>query len=116
MPHTRSSLCNARIEYAPKLPLALREGLKNIIAKKGEPTESIADQDKIKGLFPNTYGAPVVTFEKGDAGEVKPIRVETIRIEMDVNIKLQKDLQEMFAFEKELQETQPDGDSPKNGT
>jgi pyrophosphate--fructose-6-phosphate 1-phosphotransferase len=78
MPHTRSSLCNTRITYKPKLPVALREGLQNVIIKKGEPTQAVADQDKIKALFPATYGAPIVTFEKGTPDNVKPLTVGVV--------------------------------------
>ncbi|MBN2718388.1 MAG: diphosphate--fructose-6-phosphate 1-phosphotransferase [Deltaproteobacteria bacterium] len=78
MPHTRSTLCNARIDYKPKLPLALRNGLKGVVAEKGEATESIADQDKIKALFPNTYGAPVVKFKEGKPADVRPLTVGVV--------------------------------------
>ncbi|MBO4267105.1 MAG: diphosphate--fructose-6-phosphate 1-phosphotransferase, partial [Lachnospiraceae bacterium] len=33
--------------------------------KDGEATASVADQDKIKALFPNTYGKNEITFMKG---------------------------------------------------
>ena len=46
--------------------------------------------------------------------EVKPIRVEPIRIEMDVNIKMQRELQDMFAFEKKLQKAEAEQPSEKN--
>ena len=34
----------------------LRNGIADICVKEGEATQSVADQDKIKALFPNTYG------------------------------------------------------------
>ncbi len=37
---------------------------------KGEATQSVADQEEIKALFPNTYGLPELTFEK-DAKQSK---------------------------------------------
>ncbi|MGN0326787.1 MAG: diphosphate--fructose-6-phosphate 1-phosphotransferase [Lachnospiraceae bacterium] len=60
-----SPLQKARYEYAPKLPGMLRNGIAEICVKEGDATQSVADQDKIKALFPNTYGKPEITFEKG---------------------------------------------------
>lgn len=60
-----SPLQKARYEYAPKLPGMLRNGIAEICVKEGAATQSVADQDKIKALFPNTYGKPEVIFEKG---------------------------------------------------
>ena len=60
-----SPLQKARYEYSPKLPGMLRNGIAEICVKEGAATQSVADQDKIKALFPNTYGKPEVTFEKG---------------------------------------------------
>ncbi|MBP5608153.1 MAG: diphosphate--fructose-6-phosphate 1-phosphotransferase [Lachnospiraceae bacterium] len=60
-----SPLQKARYEYSPKLPGMLRNGISDICVKEGSATASVADQDKIKALFPNTYGKPEITFEKG---------------------------------------------------
>ncbi len=60
-----SPLQKARYEYSPKLPGMLRGGIAEICVKEGNATESVADQDKIKALFPNTYGKAEVIFEKG---------------------------------------------------
>ena len=60
-----SPLQKARYEYSPKLPGMLRHGIADICVKEGEATQSVADQDKIKTLFPNTYGKNEITFEKG---------------------------------------------------
>ncbi len=61
-----SPLQKARYEYVPKLPGMLRNGISKICVKNGEATTSVADQDKIKALFPNTYGKNEITFEKGE--------------------------------------------------
>ena len=61
-----SPLQKARYEYTPKLPGMLRNGISEICVKDGAPTESVADQDKIKALFPNTYGKNEITFAKGN--------------------------------------------------
>ena len=60
-----SPLQKARYEYSPKLPGMLKGGIAEISVKVGKETASVADQDKIKALFPNTYGKPEITFEKG---------------------------------------------------
>ena len=60
-----SPLQQARYEYTPKLPGMLRHGIAEICVKEGKETQSVADQDKIKALFPNTYGKKEITFEKG---------------------------------------------------
>ncbi len=60
-----SPLQTARYEYSPKLPAMLRNGISEICVKEGADTQSVADQEKIKALFPNTYGKKEITFEKG---------------------------------------------------
>lgn len=57
----KSALQIARAQYQPKLPSSLWGA---VTAVKGEPTQSVADQEEIKALFPNTYGLPELTFEK----------------------------------------------------
>ena len=59
----KSALQIARAAYQPKLPIALRGALK---AVEGEPTQSVADQEEIEKLFPNTYGMPYLKFEPTD--------------------------------------------------
>ena len=61
-----SPLQKARYEYSPKLPGMLRGGISKISVKVGEATQSVADQDKIKALFPNTYGKNEITFVEGN--------------------------------------------------
>ena len=60
-----SPLQLARYQYSPKLPGMLRNGISEICVKNGQPTESVADQEKIQALFPNTYGKNEITFQKG---------------------------------------------------
>ena len=67
-----SPLQKARYEYSPKLPGMLRNGIAEICVLEGAETQSVADQDKIKALFPNTYGKKEITFQKGqNTSEVK---------------------------------------------
>ena len=65
----KSALQKVRAEYQPKLPKTLQGSVK---LKMGAPTESVANQEEIKALFPHTYGLPVVEFEHDD----NPVRVE----------------------------------------
>ena len=60
-----SPLQTARYQYSPKLPGMLRNGIAEISVKEGEATQSVADQEKIKALFPNRYGKKEIVFEKG---------------------------------------------------
>ena len=60
-----SPLQKERLKYVPKLPGMLRNGIADICVKEGEETQSAADQEKIKALFPNTYGKKEITFTKG---------------------------------------------------
>ena len=52
----QSPLQKARYQYSPKLPGMLRNGISEICVKEGNATQSVADQEKIAALFPNTYG------------------------------------------------------------
>ena len=61
-----SPLQLARYKYQPKLPGMLRNGISEISVKNGGATESVADQEKIAALFPNTYGKNEIIFEKGE--------------------------------------------------
>ncbi|MCI6434639.1 MAG: diphosphate--fructose-6-phosphate 1-phosphotransferase [Clostridiales bacterium] len=60
-----SPLQIARYQYTPKLPGMLRNGISEICVKVGAPTQSVADQEKIQALFPNTYGKNEITFQNG---------------------------------------------------
>ena len=74
-----SPLQTARYQYNPKLPGMLRNGISEICVKNGAPTESVADQEKIKALFPNTYGKNEITFQKGtNTAEAKTQKVGVI--------------------------------------
>lgn len=72
----KSALQKARAAYQPKLPIVLTAPVKVV---EGRATESVADQEAIKALFPNTYGLPELHFEKNPAPVVgKPINVGVI--------------------------------------
>jgi pyrophosphate--fructose-6-phosphate 1-phosphotransferase len=58
---TISALQAERAKYQPKLPNSLKSSVKLV---EGEKTQSVADQNDIEKLFPNTYGMPLIAFEK----------------------------------------------------
>ena len=60
-----SPLQLVRYQYQPKLPGMLRNGISQICVATGKATESVADQEKIAALFPNTYGKNEITFQCG---------------------------------------------------
>ena len=68
-----SPLQKERLKYQPKLPGMLRHGISDICVKEGEETASVSDQDKIRELFPNTYGKREIIFEKGQNTHQRPV-------------------------------------------
>lgn len=55
----KSALQVARAAYKPKMPKALYGSVK---IEEGAATQSVADQEEVKKLFPNTYGMPTLKF------------------------------------------------------
>ena len=71
-----SALQKERAKYQPKLPKSLTGPVKLV---EGENTKSIANQQEIAELFPNTYGMPLVRFEEAnDSFQKSPINVGVI--------------------------------------
>ncbi|MFO7841379.1 MAG: diphosphate--fructose-6-phosphate 1-phosphotransferase [Fidelibacterota bacterium] len=72
-----SVLDKVRKSYKPKLPSVFTadSGVKPC---RGKPAEAIEDRDKIKALFPKTYGLPQITFKTGKKTRYKPINVGVI--------------------------------------
>ena len=58
-----STLQSLRYAYQPKLPELLRAGIKNIAVVEGAETTSAADEERIKELFPRTFGQKELKFE-----------------------------------------------------
>ncbi len=72
----KSALQIERAQYVPKTPASIACGTSLV---EGKATQSVADQDDIKKLFPNTYGMPIVTFQKSDSPvKAAPINVGVI--------------------------------------
>lgn len=55
----KSALQIARAAYQPKMPKALYGSVK---VEEGAATQSVADQEEVKQLFPHTYGMPILKF------------------------------------------------------
>jgi len=67
MPSAISALQKERLSYKPKLPKALKGGAL-VKVKEGEILDAFSDGDKVKALFPSTYGQPVLEFSSGKKG------------------------------------------------
>lgn len=72
----KSALQVARAAYKPKMPKALYGSVR---VEEGAATQSVADQDEVKKLFPNTYGMPILKFvETSDRVELPVMNVGVI--------------------------------------
>lgn len=63
-----------RLQYQPKLPLSLQNGVNSLEMVEGSATQSVRDQEQIKALFSNTYGKPTVTFEASSTSKESEAR------------------------------------------
>ncbi len=68
---TISPLQQSRYSYKPKLPSIFLENLENIAIVESGSTESVGDREELKALFANTYGKPLVSFQKGSNPNIK---------------------------------------------
>ena len=62
-----STLQSIRYTYQPKVPAMLRAGIKNIKAVEGGAAGSASSDERIKKLFPKTYGMKEVSFAQGSS-------------------------------------------------
>jgi pyrophosphate--fructose-6-phosphate 1-phosphotransferase len=60
-----SELQCERAKFKPELPEVLKKGVTFVKVVKNKLTQSVADQDKVRKFFKNTYGLPIVKFKKG---------------------------------------------------
>lgn len=61
-----STLQKTRLSYKPKLPKVFSKGIKGLDIKFGDATQSVADVDDIKEIFPHCYGKPVAAFKQSE--------------------------------------------------
>ena len=66
-----SPLQSARFAYSPKLPSMLRGSVDKIAAVKGKAAEPAADRERLREVFPRSYGLPSVTLGAGDNAAAK---------------------------------------------
>ena len=69
-----SPLQKERLNYNPKLPSVLANGINKLVMTQGEKTQSVSNQEEIKELFKNSYGLPVVNFSSSDKEDLKPVK------------------------------------------
>jgi pyrophosphate--fructose-6-phosphate 1-phosphotransferase len=60
-----SELQRERLRWRPILPALLKRGAGGLVPRRGKATRSLGDQAALQGLFPKTYGFPLVTFATG---------------------------------------------------
>lgn len=72
----KSALQIARAAYKPKMPKALYGAVR---VEEGAATQSVANQEEVKALFPNTYGMPTLKFvEASEKSALSAINVGVI--------------------------------------
>lgn len=71
----KSILQKLRLEYKPKLPKMFSDGISKITVVEGENTKSVSDCEKIKNIFPNTYGKKEITFQIGENTSIQKKQV-----------------------------------------
>lgn len=59
---TVSPLTKERAKYHPKLPRVFEEQGMYVTVRGDAPTAAVADAVEVRGLFPHTYGAPLLSF------------------------------------------------------
>jgi pyrophosphate--fructose-6-phosphate 1-phosphotransferase len=74
-----SPLQSARFAYAPKLPAILRGSIDKVSTVKGSAAEPAEDRDRLRAIFPRTYGLPAIALSVGDNPSIrKPMRIGVI--------------------------------------
>ena len=63
-----------RLQYQPKLPSSLQNGVNSLEMVEGAATQSVRDQEAIQKLFANTYGKRTVTFKSSSLSKESEAR------------------------------------------
>lgn len=63
-----------RLKYQPKLPASLSNGINSLEMVEGGATQSVANQQDIQNIFPNTYGKPTITFKVSSSSSTSEAR------------------------------------------
>ncbi len=69
-----SPLQKERLQYEPKLPACLKNGINYLEMTEGDETNSVKDCEDIKNLFKNTYGKPIITFKTSNEEKHSEVR------------------------------------------
>ncbi|MBR1754807.1 diphosphate--fructose-6-phosphate 1-phosphotransferase [bacterium] len=69
-----SPLQKERLQYEPKLPACLKNGINYLEMTEGAETNSVKDCEDIKNLFKNTYGKPIITFKTSNEEKHSDVR------------------------------------------
>ena len=69
-----SPLQKERLQYEPKLPSCLKNGINYLEMTEGSATTSVKDCDDIQNLFKNTYGKPIITFKTSNSEKQSQIK------------------------------------------
>ena len=77
MSRQMSRLQKLRVEFKPTLPHVL-QNLHNIQFHKGEATRCVRDEERIKGLFPQTFGRPIVAGKESDPRSCEALKVGVV--------------------------------------
>lgn len=75
-----SPLQKERLKFKPTLPAVFKSGPGAVRPQGGKVPSSVADGEALRGVFPKTYGLPLVSFGKGKnlAATKKTVRVGVV--------------------------------------
>lgn len=72
-----SPLEETRLGFQPKVPAVLQD-VNAIRLEKGEATGAAADEEKVKQLFPQSFGQPVIRFKEGEGQGTETLRMGVV--------------------------------------
>ena len=73
-----STLQSLRYAYQPKVPKMLRAGVREISVSEGKATESASDEERIRELFPKTFGQKELYF--GSKGKKLKVQKQVVGV------------------------------------
>jgi len=74
-----SDLQKARTRYEPRVPGILREPVERVVIEEGEAPEPVDNDESIRGLFPRTFGSPLLRLGKGNSSRApEPLRIGVV--------------------------------------
>ena len=73
-----SVLDNARKQFKPEIPKALKSDISAITFEELDTDVEVSDQDQIEKIFPNTFGGKYIRFKKSDNTMLKALKVGVV--------------------------------------